>query len=216
MRFSHVFFDLDGTLTDSAEGILNSVDYALAHFGIAMQREKLLSFIGPPLLQSFLPLLGNDMNMARAAVAKYREYFSETGIYENRVYDGIDAMLRAASEAGLLLCLATSKPEPFALRIMRHFRLEAFFTVMAGAELQGPRNDKADVLRHAHALAGRPAPACCLMVGDRKHDVEGAKSLGMPCCGVLYGYGSEEELRLAGADFLAHSVADVQHLLLQS
>jgi len=214
MRFSHAFFDLDGTLTDSADGILNSVSHALSYFGLSIPREELLHFIGPPLLESFLPLLDHDIHLAHDAVSKYREYFSSTGIYENRVYDGIAEMLRAVSQAGLSLCLATSKPEPFALRIMRHFRLEEFFTVMAGADLHGPRHDKVDVLRHAHTLAGTPPLSRCLMVGDRKHDVEGARAVGMLCCGVLYGYGSKEELELAGADFLARTVAEVQSLLL--
>ena len=215
MRFSHAFFDLDGTLTDSADGILNSVSHALSYFGLSIPREELLYFIGPPLSDSFLPLLNYDMQLARDAVAKYREYFSITGIYENRVYDGIGEMLRAVSQAGLSLCLATSKPESFALRIMRHFRLEGFFSVMAGADLHGPRHDKADVLRYAYTLAGTPPLSRCLMVGDRQHDVEGARAVGMLCCGVLYGYGSEKELELAGADFLAHTVAEVQNLLLQ-
>lgn len=215
MHWSHVFFDLDGTLTDSAEGILNSVAYALAHFDLSFSRKELLPFIGPPLRHSFAPLLGYDMLQVEVAVSKYREYFSNRGIFENRLYPGITEMLRACTQAGLVLCLATSKPEPFAIRILEHFEISHFFSVIAGAELHGPRNEKVDVLRYAYALAGQPSFDSCLMVGDRKYDVQGAHAVGMSCCAVLFGYGSHEELHEAGAEIICSSTEELQRLLLQ-
>ena len=216
MRINHVFFDLDGTLTDSAEGILNSVVHALAYFNLQLPREALISFIGPPLKDSFAPLLNNDQKMVETAIAKYREYFSRRGIFENRLYPGVAHMLQACSNTGLVLCLATSKPEPFALRILEYFNIRHLFSVAAGAELHGLRSDKAAVLRYAHALAGYPQQSACLMIGDRKHDVEGAHAVGMACCGVLYGYGSQEELTEAGAESICATVEELQEFLLQS
>lgn len=215
MRINHVFFDLDGTLTDSAEGILNSVVHALDYFNLQLPQEELISFIGPPLKDSFAPLFNNDQKMVETAIAKYREYFSHRGIFENRLYPGVTHMLQACSNAGLVLCLATSKPEPFALRILEYFKIRHFFQVAAGAELYGARSDKTAVLYYAHALAGHPQQAACLMVGDRKHDVEGAHAVGMPCCGVLYGYGSQEELIAAGVESMCATVEELQEFLLQ-
>ena len=186
----YLFFDLDGTVTDSKTGIIRSVQHALAHFNVSRADNDLLHFIGPPLRDSFGKIFDGDTTKAELAVQKYREYYSVTGIFENALYDGIGDLLTELRSAGRVLSLATSKPEPFALRILEHFGIADLFDHVAGAELNGPRNSKSSVLRHACGLCGVEDMQQCLMVGDRKYDVLGAHAVGMPCAGVLYGYGS--------------------------
>lgn len=206
----HIFFDLDGTLTHSAPGILNSLRHAFAAFGPVPSGEALRSCIGPPLRESFARLLSPGADVEKA-VTLYRAYFSERGLFENSVYPGIPAMLQRLS-AQARLYLATSKPEVFAVRIMDHFALSPFFSGLHGADLNGPRHDKADVLRHAlsrHAVD----PPDALMVGDRRHDVEGARAVGIPCVGVAYGYGGRAELEAAGAAAVVDDVPSLERLL---
>lgn len=212
--FSDCFFDLDGTLTDSAPGILNGVQLALAHFGLHPSRESLHFFIGPPLLESFARYFPDAPEKARTALRIYREYYRERGMFENSVYPGIRELLRDLRAAGVRAHLATAKPEPFALTIMEHFGLREEVCVLAGAELDGPRHDKTDVLCHALRCAALAPQARPLMIGDRRHDVAGAHAVGLPCAGVLYGYGSREELEGAGADSLCATVAELRGLLL--
>lgn len=207
----HIFFDLDGTLTDSAPGILNSLRHAFAGFGLSPAEDVLRSYIGPPLRESFARHFSSTDDIERA-VTLYRAYFSERGLFENAVYPGITAMLEQLVPQRKLY-LATSKPEVFALRIMDHFGLSAFFTGICGAELNGPRHDKADVLRYALSCHGVD-PAGALMVGDRRHDVEGARSVGLPCVGVAYGYGGRRELEDAGACCIVEDVPSLERLLL--
>ncbi len=207
------FFDLDGTVTDSGEGILRSVQYSLRHFGINRKNEELLFFIGPPLKESFALFFPDDPPTVDAAVAKYREYYTEKGIFENRLYSGIDALLRELRAMGRVCCLATSKPEPFVERIVRHFGIGDCFDAVAGAQLHGPRDSKEAVLRHACRLCDAGDMSRCLMIGDRKYDVRGAHAVGMACVGVLYGYGDRNELQAAGADFLSRSVDDLAAVL---
>ena len=214
--FTDCFFDLDGTLTDSAPGILNGVQLALAHFGLRPPRENLTFFIGPPLLESFAVYFPGEPEKARTALRIYREYYRERGMLENSVYDGISDLLAALTAAGVRAHLATAKPEPFARTIVEHFGLLPYLAVLAGAELDGPRHDKTDVLRYALGLAALPPGARPLMIGDRHHDVEGAHAVGLPCAGVLYGYGSREELTGAGADYVCDSVKALRRLLLPS
>ncbi len=206
----HVFFDLDGTLTDSAPGILNSLRHAFAGFGLAPSEEVLRSYIGPPLRESFARHFSSAADVEKA-VRLYRVYFKDRGIFENAVYPGIEDMLRRlAGERRLYL--ATSKPEVFALRIMEHFGLSPFFTGIHGAELEGPRHDKADVLRHGlacHAIS----PAAAVMTGDRRHDVEGARAAGLPCIGAAYGYGGRAELERAGAAVVVDDVPSLERAL---
>lgn len=213
-RFTDCFFDLDGTLTDSAPGILNGVQRALAHFGLHPPRESLTSFIGPPLLESFAGYFPGEPDKARTALRIYREYYRERGMFENSVYAGIPELLADLTAAGRRVHLATAKPEPFARVIVEHFGLMPCFSVLAGAELDGPRHDKTDVLRHALRLAALPPEARPVMIGDRRHDVEGAHAVGMPCAGVLYGYGSREELTAAGAEHVCDSQEALRRLLL--
>ena len=210
----YLFFDLDGTVTDSKTGIIRSVQHALAHFNVSRADDDLLHFIGPPLRDSFGKIFDGDTAKAELAVQKYREYYSVTGIFENALYDGIGDLLADLSSAGRVLSLATSKPEPFALRILEHFGIAGLFDHVAGAELNGPRNSKSSVLRHACGLCGVEDMHQCLMVGDRKYDVLGAHAVGMPCAGVLYGYGSRHELEEAGAECLCDNVPSLRNLLL--
>lgn len=211
----NILFDLDGTLTDPRIGITNSVAYALKQFGITVERphETLASFIGPPLTESFETYYGLTPEQARLAVNYYREYFGPVGIFENIVYPGIPKALESLRRAGRVLCVATSKPEVYARRILEHFSLDTYFEAVCGATLDGSRVRKADVIAYALETLNIHANQAVL-VGDRLHDVEGAHACGVPVIGVTYGYGSREELTAAGADALADRVSDAVHILL--
>ncbi len=207
-------FDLDGTLTDPKEGITKAIRYSLDSFGIPVaDLDELIPFIGPPLRESFVERYGFSEADSVKAVAKYREYFADQGIFENKVYDGVEGLLREQQQEGATLAVATSKPTVYAERILRHFKLDAYFSIVAGSELDGTRTNKALVIRYALELLGVTDAQSALMVGDRKHDVLGAREAGMDSIGVLYGYGSENELRNAGATRLAASVAELRGLL---
>lgn len=207
------FFDLDGTITDSSLGITNSVMYALKKFGIVEEdRAKLYKFIGPPLVVSFREYYGFSEEKAWEAVTYYREYYQEKGIFENRVYDGFEEMLKTLKAAGKRLVVATSKPEPYAKKIIEHFGLSSYFDYVAGMELDGGRGMKAEVIRYALGVCGIEDKSKVLMVGDREHDVIGAREAGIDCLGVLYGFGDREELEQAGADYIVRTVMDIAGL----
>lgn len=209
-----VLFDLDGTLTDSAPGITNAVAYALARYGIREDPKNLTKFVGPPLTDSFRDHYGFDLDKRTEAVGFFREYYNETGWLENLPYPGMEDFLRGLKEAGLTLLVATSKPEAIAVRILNHFGLAKYFDHIAGAPLgseEGSR--KSAVIRSA--LSRLDAPAGAVMVGDRRHDAVGARETGLPCIGVLYGYGDREELEEAGADFIAEDLTELKALLLR-
>ena len=208
-------FDLDGTLTEPGEGITNSVMYALDKFGIhETDREALYRFIGPPLLDSFMQFYGMPQAQAERAVAAYREYFSVKGLFENRVYDGVPALLQSLWDQGKTLAVATSKPEVFTLRILDKFDLSKYFHYVGAASLDSSRSQKADVIRYTLHLCGNPAPDTVVMIGDRKHDILGAAQNGIQSVGVLYGYGDRPELETAGADAIAQSVEQLRSILL--
>ena len=208
MLYDVILFDLDGTLTDSADGIINSVAYALKRMGIPCgDRQLQRRFVGPPLQDSFRDFYGFSEEQVRKAVRLFREYFSEKGIYENAVYGGVPEMLRSLQASGVTLAVATSKPEAFAGRILTRFDLAKYFTVVAGASMDG--TDKPTVIRQALARLAIAPSSHVLMVGDRKHDVLGAKTVGISSMGVLYGYGSEDELKQAGADRIVSSPAEI-------
>lgn len=212
-RFSTILFDLDGTLTDNGEGITNSVAYALKKFGITPPpREELNKFVGPPLRDRFADLyVGEDK--ADLAVEYYREYFRPHGIFENVVYDTIPELLSALIAKGLTLAIATSKPEIFAEKIADHFDLAKYFTIIAGSNLEGTRIKKADVITYCLNRLGNPDKNTVLMVGDREHDILGAKEVGLPAVGVAYGYGSRQELEAAGALAVINTPLDLlKHL----
>lgn len=212
-NYDFYLFDLDGTLTDSAEGIFNSISYALEKMQQPVPpREVLAQFLGPPLVQSFAQFCGFSPEQSEEAVKLYRVYFTQHGMWENRVYPGVENVLQALLHRGKRLAVATSKPEQFAKQILAHFGLSEYFALIAGATMDNARSAKADVIRYAlDALHASPGQA--VMVGDRRHDVQGAAACGVDCVGVLYGYGSEEELRTAGAKYLAPTTQALQVLL---
>lgn len=215
MRYKYIFFDLDGTLTDPQEGITNCVKYALEYYGIhETDYSKLMRFIGPPLVYSFQEYYGFDEKKALEAVAKYRERFSDVGLFENKVYDGIYDMLQKLTDSGHILALATSKPRVFADRIMTKYRLRPYFKLICGSELDGTRNDKNEVIEYAIEQLKCPRDKI-IMVGDRKHDIIGAKKCSVASCGVRFGYAEQGELEEAGADFIADNIADLLSILMQ-
>lgn len=209
-----ILFDLDGTLTDSGPGITRCVQYALRHFGIEEpDTKKLECFIGPPLKEMFMEYAGLDDAQAEEAVAKYRERYTSKGIFENEVYEGIPELLQLCRDKGRILGVASSKPQVFVEQILEHFGLRQYFDVVVGAELDGRRTDKAEVIEEAlHQLGCEKNRQNVLMVGDRKHDVEGAAACGLQCIGAAYGYGGREELEQAGAVYVADTVEDLKIL----
>ncbi len=215
MKQKYILFDLDGTLTDPKVGITGSVAYALESFGIQVENlDDLCCFIGPPLLDSFMEFYGMTEDEANRAIAKYRERFSVTGLFENEVYPGIPQLLQSLKDAGKTLLIATSKPAVFSQRILDHFDLAKYFSFLSGSELDGRRNDKAEVIAYALEQYGITDPAQAIMVGDRKHDIIGAKKNGLTCVGVLFGYGDLAEHQAAGADYIAENVNQLADLLL--
>ena len=199
----YILFDLDGTLTDPAEGITNSVAYALRRYGIEVEdRRTLECFIGPPLADSFCRHYGFTPAKGREAVGVFREYFSARGIYENEVFPGVPEMLAALREAGATLAVASSKPTVFVEKILVYFDLRKHFAAVMGSELDGRRERKAEVVAETLRVLSA-APGDAVMVGDRMHDIAGGHENGLPAVGVLYGYGGREELTAAGADALA-------------
>lgn len=212
--YKTLLFDLDGTLTDPGEGITNSVAYALRCFGITPPpREALYPFIGPPLVDSFQKFYGFSHADGLKAVDCYREYYRDRGIFENALYPGMESLLHDLREAGYQICLATSKPEQFAIQILEHFGILPCFHHVAGALMDESRNKKSEVIAHALTLCGADT-ASCLMIGDREYDVLGAKEFSIPTVGVLFGYGSREELTAAGAVHIAETVQDLREYLL--
>jgi phosphoglycolate phosphatase len=210
MKDRLVFFDLDGTLTDPRPGIIGCIRYALQRMGERVpEEEALLWAIGPPLKESFARLLSEPAR-SDEAVALYRERFGEVGLYENAVYPGIHGLLDELSENGMRLAVATSKPHVYANRILEHFDLAGYFEAVFGSELSGERTDKTELLSFAlKQLAADNAT----MVGDRRHDVIGARNCGLFSVGVLYGYGSREELAEAGVDRLVDGVEELSAVL---
>lgn len=208
--YKYVLFDLDGTLTNPEIGITNCVMYALEKFGIKVDdRKSLHPFIGPPLMYSFQEYCGLSKEESEQAVKYYRERFSVEGLYENEVYSGIEDLLKALKEKGKILILATSKPEEFAIRILKHFGLYEYFDYIAGATMDGSRGEKADVIRYAIEISNITNRFEAIMIGDRNYDIIGANENGLDSIGVLYGFGDYEELVDAGANYIADSVQDI-------
>ena len=208
-----IFLDLDGTLIDPKEGITGSIQYALAEMGMQdiPTKDELTWCIGPPLWDSFRVLLGERAD-ANEAVALYRERYTDTGMYEADVYDGIGEMLESIGEIGVPLYIATSKPHSYANVIARHFGLLHYVDGLFGAELDGTNSDKTDLLAHALAETGVD-PHRSVMIGDRKHDIIGAQNNDIPSLGVLWGYADEGELHMAEADALAGDPEEVPEIV---
>ena len=214
--WNYVFFDLDGTLTDPKTGITLSAAYALSSFGIGVEdTESLCKFIGPPLRDSFMEFCGFSKEQADLGIQKFRERYEKIGWKENRPYPGIEKLLGKLKSAGKRLFVATSKPEVMAERILAHFGMDGYFELIAGADLEEIRVKKADVLRYAMGQLEGIVKEESVMVGDRMHDIAGAKEVGINAIGVLYGYGSREELLHAGADNIAASVQELEEMLIK-
>lgn len=212
--YQTVFFDLDGTLTDSGFGITNSVAYALKKWNIEeTDRTVLNKFVGPPLEESFRKYYGFSPEQSQKSLSYYREYYTDKGIYENSVYEGILELLQALKKSGRKVVLATSKPEEFTMRVLKHFALDSYFDFVAGATMDGSRVEKADVIRHAIVQGAVSNLEEAVMVGDRENDILGARENGLSSIGVLYGYGSREELEKAGAGQIAETVEDLRRIL---
>lgn len=213
MKKQVILFDLDGTLTNPKEGITKSVAYALDKFDIKVESlDELCVFIGPPLLESFMKYYDMKEEQATQAIVYYREYFIQRGMLENVQYDGIAAMLNILKEQGKTLLVATSKPWVFAKQILEHFHLASYFNGIYGSELDGTRSQKAEVIAYALHSEGISAQDC-VMVGDRKHDILGAKEHHMKSVGVLYGYGSCDELKQSGADVIVKTIDELKEVL---
>jgi phosphoglycolate phosphatase len=210
-----LLFDLDGTLTDSQPGITASIRFALERMGVPSPSTAELSrYIGPPLRETLKKLLNTtDPKRVEAAMALYRERFSDTGLFENSVYDGVISMLEQLTEAGYPAYVATSKPTVFARRVVHYFQLDGFFQRVYGAELDGRNDNKADLLRALLTMEDLD-PARTVMIGDRQADITAAKANGVTSVGILWGYGSIEELQKAGADYVCETPADVVELIL--
>ena len=203
MGFQYYFFDLDGTLTDPGLGITNSAMYALDKFDIHVKdRKELYSFIGPPLGDSFRNFFGFSEDQTLQAVAYFRERYSKEGLFENEVYQGIQEMLSNLKKADCTVALATSKPHEFAVKILEHFDLYRYFDFISAATMDGRVGKKADIILNLLNEMNVSDTNSVLMIGDRYHDIEGAKANNLKSCGVLWGYGSEAELRDAGADYI--------------
>ncbi len=209
--YKAILFDLDGTLTESGEGITKSVRYALEKLGKpAPPLEELRVFVGPPLMEQFMKYADLDEEGARLAVKYYRERYSTEGIFENRPYPGVEEMLAELRAKGYSLAVASSKPEHFVLQILEHFQLRDYFDEVVGSEMDGRRTSKAEVIEEALARLDLSAHReQVVMVGDKKHDVLGARACGLSCVAVSYGYGTEEELLAAGPLKIVDSAAQI-------
>ncbi len=211
----YILFDLDGTLTDPKVGITSCILYALNHMGIEVQDpDKLSSFIGPPLIDTFKEHYGFNDEDAQRAIDKYRDRFADKGLYENIIYEGISELLAELYLKGKVIILATSKPAVFAKKILEYFEINQYFTFVSGSELDGTRNDKGEVIAYALENNNIIDIDDVVMVGDRKYDVIGSKTHGIKSIGVLYGYGSHEELQNAGADVIVETVDELKNTLI--
>lgn len=197
-----LLFDMDGTLIDSAPGIMKCLRHALDTMGYDMP-ERPERFLGPPLYDSFAEYCGMNGEQVLEAVRIFRERYRDKGLFECSVYEGVPEMLRQLRASGKRLMVATSKVAVYAERILERFGLAEYFEFVGGAELGGTRNEKWEVVEYVLGSAGITDRSDVLMIGDRKHDVIGAKKCGISCMGILWGYGSEEELLSAGADYIA-------------
>ena len=206
-----IFFDLDGTLTDSGEGIMNCATLALEHFGLPVpSREEMRVFVGPPLDQTFIKF-GIPADKTDEAIRVFRSRYTTVGKFENFPYPGVANMLQALKDQGHRLFVATSKPEVMANEVLRHFDLDGYFEQIAGATLDGSRSHKADVITYLLGLTGDVGQT--LMVGDTAFDVIGAAAHGISTIGVSWGYGTVEDMEKAGAKVIAHSMEELIELL---
>lgn len=210
-----VLFDLDGTLTDPKVGITNCVAHALKHFGIDENPDNLTAFIGPPLVDSFMDFYGFTKEQALVATDVYRERFAPIGKFENEVYEGIPQMLKALKNAGIILGVASSKPELFVIDILKHFGLYDYFDVITGSLMNETRTKKEEVLEEALTRLRECSDSKEIaMVGDRKFDIIGAKAFNLASIGVRFGYAEDGELEAENPDYIANTVEELKDYLL--
>ena len=213
----HVLFDLDGTLTDSSEGIINSIRFALNKMGITeTDHDKLVSFIGPSLKETFKNNYFPKEKDQELAIKHYREYFSSQGIFENKLYIGIETLLNELKKNNYIISLATAKPTYFANIILKHFKIDSYFTVVVGSHLTGKRTNKIDIIEEVKDQLGRPLPSNCFMIGDREYDIKGGNHHKIPTIGVSYGFGKQQELQDANPTYIANSVEELTQYLCNS
>lgn len=219
MSYRYLLFDLDGTLTNSKEGIGRCVQYALDKMGRTVPpMEELDCYIGPPLADSFREFAGINSEDIPKAIAYYRERYSTIGIYENETYEGIPQMLEHLKKAGKVIALASSKPEFFAIDILKHFHIYDYFDYISGAIPGGERNSKEEVMKHALEIMEiftEEKKKECVMIGDRHYDIHGAQFFNLDSIGVNYGFAPEGELKEAGATYVCETVAELEKLLLK-
>jgi phosphoglycolate phosphatase len=213
MKYHNVLFDLDGTLTDPYEGIANSIKYALNKFNIVEHNDhKLKSFIGPPLEQSFMEYYHFNKNEAKKAIEFYREYYAVKGIYENKLYHGIEVVLKTLNNKNINCIVATSKLEEYAVNVLQHFNIDLYFNYVVGSNLEGTLTEKEEIIKYIiekYKLEKEKT----IMVGDRKYDIIGAKNNGIDSIGVLYGYGTKKELEEAKPTCLCNDINWLLELL---
>lgn len=213
-HYTHLFLDLDGTLSDSAPGIVRSAQYALEAFGIHVDNlDDLLCFVGPPLEESFQEFYHLTPSQADEAVKVYRRRYEKIGVYENALYPGIPQFLDKARQAGKVLMVATSKPQRMADLVLSHFGIVDRFAFVGGRE-DSSRRTKEEVIRYVMKENGLTRTEDIVMIGDRKHDVLGAKAVGLDSVGVLYGYGGRDEFQAAGATYIVDTLKELEELLL--
>ena len=211
--YSMLLFDLDGTLTDSAPGIINCFKHTLDVMGFD-EPENIMRVVGPPLYDSFAEVCGMNSEQVLEAVRIYRSRYADIGLFENNVYDGVPEMLKRLKDNGKRLLVATSKPEVFAVRILEKFGLAQYFDIIGGADINGSRNDKSEVIEYVLSRAGITDRCDVLMIGDRKHDMIGAKKCGIPCMAVLWGYGCREEFTENGADIIVNTPQEAADIII--
>ncbi len=213
MSWTHIFFDLDGTITNSAPGITNAIIYARKKWGMEPgTNADYLKFIGPPMPRSYEEFWGFSHEDAVRFLADYREYFAERGLFENEVYPGVIELLDALKNAGKRMYVATTKPTGFSERIAEHFGFAQYFDMVSGSSLTAD-NTKYDVIENARKACGADM-SDAVMIGDKAHDVEGAHKHGIPCVGVTWGFAAPSELEDAGADYIVNTAEELQRLLL--
>ena len=213
-NYSVVLFDLDGTITDSGEGVTNSVMFALSKYGITVNdRSELYRFIGPPLIESFMSCYGFDHEKAVEAVSYYRAYYQDTGIWENTVYEGIPQLLKKLNDSGKRVLVATSKPEKFARLILEKHDIAKYFEFIAGASFDESRSQKDEVISYALHSCNITDMSEVIMVGDTKFDIIGANKFGMDSAGVLFGYGTKEELEKENATYICKDTVELEKIL---
>ena len=211
----YILMDLDGTITNPKEGITKSIQYALRAMNIFVEDlDSLTKHIGPPLREGFMEYYGFSRDEAEEATAEYRKYYAEKGIYQNKLYNGMESLLTKLKQAGKYLIVATSKPEEYAVKILQSFHLEHYFDDICGATFDSSRADKEAVIRYALEKNSITDLDRTVMVGDRKYDILGAKAVGIASIGVLYGFGSRKELEEAGADYIAATVEELYDIII--